>query len=94
MTRLLLLALPLALTACAPTAQDFANECAGYGFQRDDPRFPQCVMLVQQHHQEQQERAAMMLGQMGQAMQSRAAAEQQARPMTTCNAIGNQMTCW
>ncbi len=94
MTRLLLLALPLAFTACATSAEQFASECASYGFGRNDPRFPECVMLVQQRHEEQAQAAWMALGAMGQAMQARDAAAQQSQPMTMCQTSGNQTLCW
>jgi len=91
---LLLLLLPFALTACATPAEQFAAECASYGFAPDTPRFPECVMTLQQRQEERAQAAWMALGAMGQAMQAREAAEQQSRPMTMCQTSGNQTLCW
>ncbi len=37
-------ALALLAAACAPTRQDFANRCAGFGFQPGTPDMARCIM--------------------------------------------------
>jgi hypothetical protein len=94
MRSLLLLALPLALAACATPTEQHAATCASYGFTRDDPRFPECVMAVEQQQQERAAAAWMALGAMGNAMQAREAAQQAPMQHLNCSTIGNQTTCW